>query len=155
MKQNIFIEIFCFLLILLFVYAGISKFIDYKDFISDLNNQPFPNSWTLILSWLLPSSEIIIAISLFFNSTLTKGLLASILLMGAFTIYTALVLLRVFPYVPCSCGGVIDKLSWEEHFIFNLFFLFISIAALVMRKNITCNVLKYFMHENRSSRKPV
>jgi hypothetical protein len=64
------------------------------------------------------------------------GLYASLVLMLAFTIYTAAVLLHAFKYVPCSCGGVIRKLTWPQHLVFNLFFVGISVAAIILLKKI-------------------
>lgn len=152
--KNIITTIITFLLILLFMYTAVSKILDFKTFIIDLNNQPFPNAWTPVLSLLIPSVEIIIATLLFFEKTTIAGLAGAVIIMTAFTTYTVLVLLKAFTYVPCSCGGVIEKLSWPQHFIFNLFFLFISVAALALKTNFFPKGLQYFMHENRGSRKP-
>jgi hypothetical protein len=30
-------------------------------------------------------------------------------------------------YIPCSCGGILQKMSWNQHLVFN--FLFVSLAA--------------------------
>ncbi|GEN71206.1 hypothetical protein CLA01_12780 [Chryseobacterium lathyri] len=107
-----------------------SKFVDFKGFTYDLNNQPFPNSLTPILRWLVPLTEIGIVLGLIFEKTRLLALYASLILMSLFTIYTALVLFHVFEYVPCSCGGVIKHLSWPQHLIFNLFFVVITYLAI-------------------------
>lgn len=130
MSRKILIEIISSLLILLFLYASVSKWLDFKGFTGDMNNQPFPNWMTPGLVWTIPVLEVLIALSLMFERTRTKGLYASLLLMTAFTIYTITVLMHFFGYVPCSCGGVITKLSWEQHLFFNLFFVFISFIAI-------------------------
>lgn len=129
-NKKLVIEIVVLLLVILFLYTGLSKFMDFKGFTYDLNNQPFPNSFTPILRWLIPITEIAIVATLLFEKTRTIGLLASLVLMSLFTIYTALVLLHVFEYVPCSCGGVIKHLTWPQHLIFNLFFVVISFVAI-------------------------
>ncbi|MNN77242.1 hypothetical protein D3C81_1936910 [compost metagenome] len=103
---------------------------DFKGFTFDLNNQPFPNSLTPILRWLVPLTEIGIVLGLIFEKTRLLALYASLILMSLFTIYTALVLFHVFEYVPCSCGGVIKHLSWPQHLIFNLFFVVITYLAI-------------------------
>jgi len=61
-------------------------------------------------------------------------LYASLILMMAFTIYTVTVLLHAFRYVPCSCGGVIKKLTWPQHLVFNLFFVAISLLGIWLKK---------------------
>lgn len=152
--KNIIIAI-RFLLILLFVYAAVSKLIDLKGFTSDLNNQPFPDSWTPVLSWMIPLIEIAVATCLFFESIVTAALLGSCILMVGFTIYTLLVLLHMFRYVPCSCGGLISKLSWKAHLILNIFYLLISVAGFLIKKNDQHNDIKNFHAWNRGSRKPV
>jgi len=134
MPRKISIELISSLLILLFLYASISKWFDFKTFVGDMNNQPFPNWMTPLLVWGVPLIEILLAIGLMFERTRTKALYGSLILMSAFTIYTLTVLMHFFSYVPCSCGGVIKKLSWSQHLFFNLFFVVITLIAILLRK---------------------
>ena len=99
-----------------------------------MNNQPLPNSWTPFLVWAIPLSEIAISLALLFESTRLLGLYASLILMIVFTIYTGIVLLHFFPYVPCSCGGVIRKLTWRQHLFLNLFYVAISAIGVVQQR---------------------
>ena len=122
------------LLIMLFLYASISKFLDFKTFVGEMNNQPFPNTLTPLLVWVLPSLEIAIALSLLFERTRLIGFYASSLFMMLFTLYAAAILLHFFSYVPCSCGGVIRKLSWRQHLVFNLFFLCLSVMGVLLKR---------------------
>jgi len=124
------------LLIILFLYASISKFLDFKTFVGEMNNQPFPNTLTPFLVWTLPSLEIAIALSLFFNYTRLVGLYASLFFMSLFTLYAGAILLHLFLYIPCSCGGVIRKLSWRQHLVFNLFFLCLSVMGILLKRGI-------------------
>lgn len=134
MNRKVIIEIISSLLVLLFLYASLSKFFDFKHFIGEMNNQPFPNWMTPYLVWSIPLLEIIITLALVFERTRTKGLYASLILMTAFTIYTIAILFRLFGRIPCSCGGVIEKLTWQQHLLFNLFFVAISFVAILLRK---------------------
>ncbi|ANF52949.1 hypothetical protein A0O34_21555 [Chryseobacterium glaciei] len=129
-NKILIVEIVVLLLVVLFLYTGISKLVDFKTFTYDLNNQPFPNSFTPFLKWAVPLSEIAIVGTLMFEKTRIIGLYASLVLMSMFTIYTALVLFHVFEYVPCSCGGVIKHLSWPQHLVFNSFFVVITFMAI-------------------------
>ncbi|MBA2250389.1 MAG: hypothetical protein H0W12_09375 [Chitinophagaceae bacterium] len=153
--KKLFSDTISFLLVLLFVYAATSKLYDFKGFVNDMNNQPFPNSWTPFLTGSIPTVEILIAACLLFPSTTIAGLYAALFLMLVFSTYTLLVLLNVFPYVPCSCGGIIKKLTWPQHFIFNVFFVLIAAAGIVIEKNKFTYFKNLFMHENRTNRKPV
>ncbi len=133
--KRIVLEFISALLVLLFLYASLSKFLAFKTFIGEMNNQPFPNWMTPYLVWSVPSIEILLAAGLIFDKTRRLALLGSFILMLLFTVYTATVLLNFYSYVPCSCGGVISKLTWPQHLVFNLFFVGIALSGLlIMRK---------------------
>jgi len=133
-KRQVVLESISALLIMLFLYASASKFLDFNRFIGEMNNQRFPAQITPIVIWAVPLSEIAIAAALLFEPTRMIGLIASLILMSLFTIYTATVLLHFFKYVPCSCGGVISKLTWKQHLVFNLFFVALSIAGIYIQR---------------------
>jgi putative oxidoreductase len=137
MKRKIVIEILSSLLILLFVYASVSKWLDFKTYIGEINNQPFPNWLTPALVWIIPLTEVSIALLLMFGKTQLLGFWASLVLMSLFTIYTILILLKFFGRVPCSCGGVIEKLSWKQHLLLNLFYVGVAITGIVLKKKET------------------
>ena len=134
MKRKIIIEIISSLLILLFLYASVSKWLAFRTFIGEMNNQPFPNWMTPFLVWSIPFIEVLIAVGLIFEKTRVQSFYASLMLMLAFTIYTVAILLHAFKYIPCSCGGVIRKLTWPQHLFFNLFFVGISILGIILKK---------------------
>lgn len=135
MKRKMIVEVIAFLLMLLFLFASVSKWLAFKTFIGDINNQPFPNWLTPWITNLLPPIEVLIVLALMFEKTRTAGLYASLILMSAFSIYSAAVLLKFFDYIPCSCGGIIKNLSWRDNLILNLFFVAISVVGIVLRKN--------------------
>ena len=128
-------------MILLFLYASLSKWLDFKLFIGEMNNQPLPNWMTPYLVWSIPSIEVLIALLLIFEKTRLPALYASLTLMLVFTIYTIVILLHAFKYIPCSCGGVIRKLTWPQHLVFNLFFVVISLAAILLKRKETENAV--------------
>lgn len=126
--------IVCLLLILLFTYSSISKLINFEGFEYDLNKQPFSNALTPVLAFLIPAVEIALVVLLSFDRTRKTGMYLSLVLMVIFTVYTCLVLLHAFEYVPCSCGGVIGRLTWPQHLVFNLFFVGVSVVGIRYRK---------------------
>jgi putative oxidoreductase len=134
-KKQVVIECIVALLIMLFLYASISKFLDFKTFIGQMNNQPLPNSWTPFLVWAIPGLEIAISLSLLFEYTRLLALYASLILMLLFTVYTAIILLHFFPYIPCSCGGVIQKLTWRQHLVLNLSFVALSVIGIIQQRS--------------------
>lgn len=133
-RRQVFLELISSLLIMLFLYASISKFLDFTRFIHDMYNQPFPHPMARILVWAVPCLEIVISIALIFERSRLIGFYASLVLMGLFTLYTGSVLLHFFHYVPCSCGGVIRKLSWGQHMVFNLFFVGLALSGIILQR---------------------
>ena len=133
-KKQVLIECVCAALILLCMYASVSKFLDFNRFIDQMNNEPLPNSWTPFLVWSIPLVEIAISGLLLFEYTRLLGFYASLVLMTIFTIYATLILFHFFPYVPCSCGGVIQKLTWPQHLVLNLFYIALSILGIILQR---------------------
>ena len=134
LKRQVVLECIAALLILLFLYASVSKFLDFKRFIDEMNNQPLPNSWTPFLVWGIPFLEIAISAALLFEYTRLLAFYASLVLMILFTIYAIMILAHFFPYVPCSCGGVIRKLTWPQHLALNLIYVVLSVLGLVLQR---------------------
>lgn len=134
MLRKTIIEIIAALLILLFLYASISKWLDFKEFTRDMHNQPFPGWMATSLVWALPPVEIFIALALMFDKTRVIGLWAALVLMSLFTIYTVAILIGLFHRMPCGCGGIISGLTWGQHLFFNSFFLIISATGIVFNK---------------------
>ncbi len=134
MTRKIIIEVICSLLVLLFLYTSLSKWLDFGTFSKEMYNQPFPHSFTPWIIWLLPGMEVLIVLVLLFEKTRLAGLWASFILMMLFTIYTILILARVFKRIPCTCGGVIKKLTWNQHLVFNLFFVGISLVGIILKR---------------------
>ena len=133
-RRQLFLELIACLLIMLFLYASISKFLDFTRFINDMNNQPLPKLLTPFLVWTIPFLEIAISIALIFERSRLMGFYASLILMIQFTIYTGSVLLHFFHYVPCSCGGVIRKLTWNQHIVLNLFFVGLALTGIILQR---------------------
>ena len=129
-------SLFCFLLILLFTYTAVSKWLNMEAHLYAIRNQPFSRPVNDFLAHALPVTEIITVILLVIHTSRLWGLYLSLLLMFLFTGYVLAILLGLFGRIPCSCGGVIKLLGWKEHLVFNIFFLAISIAAIRLHKHI-------------------
>jgi len=119
------------LLCLLFVYTSASKFLDYDKFVFQMRLAPVPLMKILApaLGWLVPAVEFILAVALavgmFIPAIKIKALQASIFLLVAFEIYIAIMLLSG-SHLPCTCGGIISKMGWKQHLLFNGFFILAS-----------------------------
>jgi uncharacterized membrane protein YphA (DoxX/SURF4 family) len=131
MKKSIIIEIICFLFILLFVYASLMKLRDVDQFVAQLQQSPLLLPFAKWVSWVIPSIELIVAALLVIRRFQLIGLIASFALMVMFTVYIG-VILTFEDHVPCSCGGILSKMGWTEHLIFNLVFVLLSIAGIYL-----------------------
>ena len=123
-------EVICLLYILLFIYAAVSKLLDYHDFSIKLGQSPLLSAFAGYVAVGVPVLEIIIALLLCFPHWRFIGLFASFCLMMAFTAYI-FIILNFSSYVPCSCGGILQDLGWTEHLIFNLVFVVLAVIGLL------------------------
>jgi uncharacterized membrane protein YphA (DoxX/SURF4 family) len=132
MKRTAAINTIVFLFILLFVYASVSKFIDYGLFKAQLGKSPLITRYAGVLAWLVPVSELVIVLLLFIPRFVLIGLYMSFSIMFAFTAYIVFIL-NFSPYVPCSCGGILEKMGWTEHLFFNIGFLILGLIGIVLQ----------------------
>lgn len=125
------LDIILFLLMILFMYAAITKAAEHDLFRAQIGRSPLITRYAHILSWMVPISEFIIVMLLFVPSFRLVGLYASFSLMFAFTIYIAFVL-TLGSNVPCSCGGILGKMGWTEHLIFNIVFTLLALFGIIL-----------------------
>lgn len=130
--KNIIINILQFLLVLLWTYASMVKLFDFETARNEMLNQVFPEGLANIFAWLVPLTEIFTAVLILFPGTAYSGYWISLLLLVSFTLYILFGLLHFYSRMPCSCGGIISQLSWGQHLLFNLFFITISLTAIII-----------------------
>ena len=121
------------LCVFLLMYTASSKIGEHTRFLMVLNEIPFFNRTALILSWSVPFAEILISVLLIIPKTNKLGLYLFIGLLSVFTIYIISMMLWANE-LPCSCGGVIQKLTWVQHIWFNIAFIGLAIYALWLGK---------------------
>ena len=132
MKKNTIVEIISALLVFLFIYAALSKLLEFDKFKYQLSQSPFITNISWLVVWAIPVGEILISISLLIKRTRPAGLYLSFFLMLLFTGYI-FIMLKYSSYLPCSCGGVLSSMSWKQHFFFNLAFTGLSVLGIVMQ----------------------
>lgn len=130
-SKSVIIEIVCLLYVLLFFYAAVSKLLDFENFQVQLGQSPLLSAFAYPVSFFVPAIELLIATFLFVPQLRDYGLYASLCLMTMFTAYIYIVL-HYSSFVPCSCGGILEKMSWNVHLIFNLFFVIVAVLAIVL-----------------------
>lgn len=117
-------------LILLWTYTGVDKLLRYEESRKAFHNQTFPAELAEILSWAVPTSELVLAVFLSIPLLRWWGHLGSLLLLTVFLTYIGLIWVGAFPRVPCNCAGILESLDWASHFWLNLGFIFLSVLGL-------------------------
>jgi hypothetical protein len=131
MKRTLILEIICFLFIILFVYAAVTKLLDYEKFTVQIGQSPLLTDIAGFVGWFIPAIELAIAGMLAFSKTRLLGLYGALMLMVSFTLYI-LAILNFAETIPCSCGGVLASLNWWQHLIFNIAFVLLAVTGILL-----------------------
>jgi uncharacterized membrane protein YphA (DoxX/SURF4 family) len=122
-------NIICFCFIFLFVYAAMSKLIDYQKFRVQVGQSPLLSPFANWVAWFIPLIEIVISAMLAIQKFRNWGLYAAFTLMVLFSAYIFSIT-HYSDYVPCSCGGILEHMNWNQHFVFNLFFVVLAVIGI-------------------------
>jgi len=147
LKKTFVVDVICALLILLFMYAALSKLIDYEKFRVQLSQSPM---LTLYASWVaivVPAVEILLSLLLSINRLRLIALYGSFALMVMFSAYI-IAITQFSEVVPCSCGGILQNMTWSQHLFFNIIFVLLTFTAILFHEP------TYSNFNNRGSRKP-
>ena len=117
--------------ILLFCYAAISKMFDLENFQLQIAQSPMLSKYAGFVSYSVILIELFTVGLLCFEKTGYAGLIASAILMVIFSIYIAM-LLNFGENLPCSCGRILQEMSWHQHLYFNIGCVILSVTALVL-----------------------
>jgi hypothetical protein len=139
MKQVIIYKVSSFcsaILIFVYIYSGLQKIIDFDNFKSIISKSPLlPNGFAKVIAYSIITLELLIAFLFFIKKFRVIAFLFSFFLLLLFTGYIILMLLYS-PYLPCSCGGFIEQLSWSQHILFNLVLLMFSLGGFLIGNKI-------------------
>lgn len=130
------VELIAALLILTLTYAALSKLAERNFFAGVLSQLPVLGRSAGLLSIILPASELLVSFLLLFPRLRKAGLCASFLMMLAFAVYVGGMMLFT-PHLPCSCGGVLNRLGWGGHLALNLSLTALAFYAYRLEKTVT------------------
>lgn len=133
MKTLYTTQIISALLIFLFTYTASSKLAGFSFFQAQLSLYPFIKDAAAPIAIAIPAVELAMVVLLFLPATRLMGLYASSLLLIVFTVYLS-VMVATQKNLPCSCGGVIQKMSWQQHIAFNLFFILLCALGIRLQR---------------------
>nr|WP_197718692.1 MauE/DoxX family redox-associated membrane protein [Pedobacter schmidteae] len=105
---------------------------DLQKFSVQLGQSPLLTDYANFITWFIPAIEILISLFLINKRTLLFGLYGSFGLMLMFTVYIFFIL-NFAERIPCSCGGILEKMGWTEHLIFNIFFVLLALLAIILQ----------------------
>jgi len=131
MKKINFLDIILVLFAVLFVYAAVSKLLTYDEFKVQISKSPLIMHHSWWISWLVPTIEIVVAALLFVPKAQLFALYGAFSLMFIFTIYIGF-MLAFTPDLPCSCGGILSSMGWQEHLIFNIGFTILAVIGIII-----------------------
>lgn len=135
MKRMIIVDVIAVLFMILFLYTGISKLMGYTVFREQIGTSPLLAPFARHIAWWLPVTEFLVAFMLFVPRWRLKGLYASLALMMLFTGY--IIAMLIFnEQMPCSCGGVLEQLSWKGHIVFNSVFIALAVFGVLIEKKL-------------------
>ena len=134
-RKNTYVEFICTLLIVLFIYTGLNKIMDLDKFKFEMGRSPFIQDISGFIAYALPAGELLLVLALIIKRTRLLGLYLSFSLMALFTGYIWLMLNYAWD-LPCSCGGIISKLSWRDHLVFNAVFTVLTMIGVILQSNI-------------------
>ncbi|KAA2240277.1 hypothetical protein F0L74_29370 [Chitinophaga agrisoli] len=130
------IEAITAVLLLLWIYTGLNKLIHYDKFSFEAGRSPFLQHIAPLVAIMVPTGELVIAALLIFKRTRVAGLYASLFLMTLFTGYVY-IMLRYAYDLPCSCGGIIELLTWEQHLAVNFIITLLTAIAILLQSRLT------------------
>lgn len=134
MSRQRIIDIITTLFVFLFVYTAVSKLLDFDPIKIRAGFVPVLRPYAAIIGIVVPIVELLTVLLLVSRQTQLSGLIVSLVLMVVFTGYIGWMLF-LEGELPCSCGGVISRMTWPQHFWFNVVFILLgTVGVCVYRR---------------------
>jgi uncharacterized membrane protein YphA (DoxX/SURF4 family) len=134
MKRKIILEIIYISFVILWGYAAFSKLFAYEIFKSQLSKSPLLHSLAPVAAIGVPIVELVLTVMLIVERTKKTGLKGSFVLMTVFTVYL-IGILSFSTDIPCSCGGLLQNLTWTQHVYFNIGFIILALIGMYIQSN--------------------
>ncbi|WP_332243886.1 MauE/DoxX family redox-associated membrane protein [Flavivirga spongiicola] len=108
-----------------------SKLLVFDEFKIQIGQSAMLTPFVGIVAWVIPSLEILISLLILIPRFRLLGMYAAFSLMVMFTAYI-FIILNFSNDIPCSCGGVLEKLGWTEHLTFNIAFVLLAFTGILI-----------------------
>lgn len=130
--RHIIVNIVCQLYAALYIYAAISKLLTFHDFKVQLAQSPLLTAFVSWVAIAVPVLELFIASLLLIPRLRLLGLFLAYSLMAMFTAYIYIIT-NYSAFVPCSCGGILEEMTWDQHLVFNVVFMVLAVVAVLFQ----------------------
>jgi hypothetical protein len=115
-----------------YFYSGVDKLIHFDEFVVNFSKSPFaPSEFINEVAFCVVGTELGICFLCFFNKFQKLACLLFMIISFIFSGYVFL-MITYSPYLPCSCGGLINFLTWNEHLVLNILLTTISGYATII-----------------------
>ena len=128
MKQRIFIEATSVLFIIVFLYTGLSKLQAHLTFIYTIGWWAPLKPLAPLISYAVPAALIGIAILMLFDRFKLLAMTGAMSMMLIFIGYISFMKIHE-TNLPCSCGGIIAILTWNQQLMVNIVLLMMSVFS--------------------------
>lgn len=129
--KKIIVDGLSILFIVLFIYAAVNKLQQLETFQIQLEQFPFISEYTQWIVWVVPILLIIVSILFLFERMKWIAFYSSFLMMLFFTLYIIAVL-NFAESIPCSCAGIFNSWSWNDHLYFNMGVLLLAVVGIAL-----------------------
>jgi len=130
LSKNV-VDLISILYIILWVYASTNKLIDVQRFHDQLAQSAMLNPYAKLIVVAIPSIEYFLSLLLLSDRFRLFALYSSFGLMTVFSSYIIFIT-RLSDFIPCSCGGIMERLSWNQHLLLNITFLILAVIAIFL-----------------------
>lgn len=117
----------------LFALSAYEKFTDLERFTAGLAKVKWIGLYATFVAKTVPIVELLISVLLLIPATQKLGLWAFASLLFLFTLYIASMLLWA-AQLPCHCNLILEKLSFGQHLVFNIGFIFLALWGIYLMK---------------------
>lgn len=129
--RELVLNIIIMLLVIIWVFASFSKFLDFNTFQKQLEGSHITSIAEIFLSYFLPVLQLVAVAMLVANKWRRIGLIFSLVLLVVYTVYI-IYILNFAPSVPCSCISIFKSMSWTNQLQFNIIMMLINIVGIIL-----------------------
>lgn len=124
--KRVYFRIFILISIILLTYTAIEKILKFDDFMINLSQTDLFNyKYIETIAFFIIFLELFIVFFLFFKEKVGVYLLFFFFLFSTAYVF---ILNSEGNYSRCGCGGILNTFSYYQHLLFNVLFIFSSIA---------------------------